>query len=61
MKGLTTFPIPGDERGRPISDRRNSAGVHAVGAGGDQTATAWTSGRDEAGTCLFIGHALTTL
>jgi hypothetical protein len=29
--------------------------------GSDQTATAWTTGQDEAGTCVFIGQALTTL
>jgi hypothetical protein len=29
--------------------------------GSDQTATAWTTGQDEGGTCVFIGQALTTL
>jgi hypothetical protein len=29
--------------------------------GTDHLATAWTTGRDESGTCVFTGHAITTL
>ncbi len=29
--------------------------------GSDQIATAWTTGQDESGTCVFIGQAITTL
>jgi hypothetical protein len=29
--------------------------------GADQIATAWTTGQDEGGTCVFTGQAITTL